>query len=85
MNLLRSVSPYELYGTAVPFEDAVLIEHLLVAGETVSGLAHRYYGDWRLWRLISERNKIADVRQIAPGSILLIPKRPLEIGIFESF
>lgn len=85
MNLLRSVSPYELYGTPISFEDAVLIEHLLVAGETVSGLAHRYYGDWRLWRIIAERNKITDPRQIAPGMVLLIPEEPLEIGVFESF
>lgn len=85
MNQTRSISPYEYYGTASSFEDAVLIEHLFVDGETVSALAHRYYDDWRLWRLIAEHNKISDVRQIAPGTILLIPARPLEIGIYESF
>lgn len=83
MNLDRSVSPFEFYGTITSVEDAILIEHLFVAGETISGLAQRYYDDWRLWRIIAERNKIGDVRQVAPGTILLIPERPLETGDFE--
>lgn len=85
MNLPRSVSPYELYGAPTPIEDAVLIEHLFIAGETISGLAHRYYGDWKLWRRIAERNRIDDVRRIAPGTALLIPEQTLEIGVYESF
>lgn len=85
MNSLRSISPFEYYGAATPIEDALLIEHLFVAGETLSGLAHRYYDDWKLWRIIADRNEISDPRQIAPGTILLIPEQPLEIGIFESF
>ena len=85
MNYQRSISPFERYGTATPAEDSQLTEHLFVAGETVSGLAHRYYDDWRLWRLIADRNNLGDVRQIAPGTILLIPALPLETGAFESF
>ncbi len=84
MNLDRSVSPFEFYGVATPADDALLIEHLFVAGETLSGLAHRYYDDWRLWRIIAERNEIIDPRQIAPGTILLIPERPLE-DMLDSF
>lgn len=82
---MRSVSPFEFYGEATPAADRVLTEHLFVAGETISGLANFYYGDWRLWRIIAERNRIADVRQIEPGSVLLIPEQPLEVGIYESF
>ncbi len=84
MNQFRSVSPYEYYGAPAPIADAALTEHLFVAGETISGVAHRYYDDWRLWRVIAERNKIADVRRIAPGTTLLIPQRPLE-EFLESF
>lgn len=85
MNESRSISPFELYGAPAPIEDAVLIEHLVVAGETISGLAHRYYDDWRLWRVIAARNNLADVRRIAPGIVLLIPEQPLERGVYESF
>ncbi len=81
----RSISPYEIYGTAKPIEDAVLVEHLFVTGETLSGLAHRYYEDWMLWRRIAERNLIDDPRQIISGKILLIPELPLERGVYESF
>lgn len=81
--MTRSVSPYEFYGAPTPIEDAAIVEHLFVAGETLSGLAHFYYEDWRLWRIIAGRNNIKDVRQITPGTILLIPEQPLEVGDFE--
>lgn len=80
---MRSISPYERFGEYRPETDATLKEYVFKAGDTISGLAHREYGDWRLWRLIAERNRIADVRQIAPGTVLLVPERPLEKGVFE--
>lgn len=83
MILERSISPFERFGEYVPITDAALTVHLFVVGETLSGLAHRYYADWRLWRVIADRNKIIDPRQIAPGTQLLIPARPLETGVFE--
>lgn len=85
MILQRSISAFENFGGYYPVEDAALTVHLYVAGETLSGLAHRYYDDWRLWRVIADRNKIFDPRQIAPGTQLFIPERPLELGAFESF
>lgn len=81
----RSISPFERFGAFFPIEDAALTVHLFASGETISGLAHRYYGDWRLWRSIADRNEILDPRSIAPGTELLIPARPLETGAFESF
>lgn len=81
---MRSISPYEQFGGAVPVTDTFLAEHVFVDGETLSGLAHRYFGDWRMWRLIAERNGVADPRTIAPGAVLLIPNRPVEGGSFES-
>lgn len=80
----RSISPYERYGKADPDTEASLHVHTVIADETISNLADRYFGDWRLWRLIAERNKIADVRRIDPGTVLIIPRRPLEKGRYES-
>lgn len=85
MILERSISPFERFGEFMPVEDAALTVHLFTAGETLSGLAHHYYGDWRIWRVIADRNQIIDPRRIANGTQLLIPERPLETGAFESF
>jgi nucleoid-associated protein YgaU len=79
----RSISPYERLGVYRPNEDANLQEHVFRDRDTISGLAHRYFGDWRLWRLIANRNEIEDVRRIPVGKVLLIPERPLERGIYE--
>jgi nucleoid-associated protein YgaU len=81
----RSVPPFERWGEYVPFDDAALTVHTYTAGETLSGLAHRYYGDWRLWRTIADRNQVLDPRKLELGTVLLIPQRPLERGIYESF
>lgn len=81
---MRSITPYERFGQARPQADADLIEFVFRAGDTLSGLAHRFYGDWRLWRAIADRNAIVDVRTIEPGTVLLIPPRPLELGRYES-
>lgn len=83
LNDPRSISPYERFGQYRPDEDANLREHIFRDGDTISGLAHRYFGDWRLWRLIATRNKLEDVRKIPSGKMLLIPERPLEKGRFE--
>lgn len=79
----RSISPFERFGEFLPQEDANLEEYTWNASDTISGLAHRRYGDWRLWRIIAERNGIADVRQIQLGTILIIPELPLQRSEFE--
>lgn len=81
---MRSVSPYEQYGQVVPVTDAVLQIHVFIATDTISLLAERYFSDWKLWRLIAERNNIEDVRKIAPGTKLIIPIRDLKRGRYES-
>jgi len=83
-NFMRSLSPYERYGIATPNTEAALRMHVYVVTDTVSAIAERYYGDWRMWRLIAERNQIDDVRTIEPGTELIIPRRPLRTGAFES-
>jgi nucleoid-associated protein YgaU len=80
----RSISPYERYGGLSPESDAYLEEYVFKAADTLTGLAHRFYDDWRLWRLIADRNNIIDVRQIPAGTILLIPNRPRDEGRFGS-
>jgi nucleoid-associated protein YgaU len=81
---MRSIPPYEEFGEVAPVEDSYLTLHVFDATETVTGLSQRFYGDWKLWRLICDRNNVTDPRQIEPGTMLLIPERPLEMGRFES-
>lgn len=81
---MRSISPFEEFGEAAPVDDSDLTQHVFDSTETITGLAQRYYGDWKLWRLIADRSGITDPRQIEPGTVLLIPARPLELGRFES-
>jgi|CXWL01.1.fsa_nt_gi nucleoid-associated protein YgaU len=81
---MRSVSPFERYGKANPLADATLRIHTVDVTDTISNLADKYLGDWRLWRLIAERNEITDVRQMTPGTQLIIPRLPLETGRYES-
>jgi nucleoid-associated protein YgaU len=80
----RSISPFERWGGLSPYSDAFLREHVYAAHETLTGLAHRYYNDWRLWRLIADRNTVLDPREIEAGTRLLIPDIPLEFGSFET-
>jgi len=81
---MRSISPYERYGKPNPYSDATLRVHTVVVTDTISALAEEYLGDWRQWRVIADRNNVADVRLITPGTKLIIPRRPLEKGRYES-
>ncbi len=81
---MRSISPYERYSQAVPLEDAGVQFHTFVEGDTLSGIAHRYYEDWRQWKRIADHNSIPDPRQVTPGTRLSIPPLPLNRGAFES-
>ncbi|KPJ71461.1 MAG: hypothetical protein AMS14_09105, partial [Planctomycetes bacterium DG_20] len=46
-------------------------------GDTLYGLARRYYGDGKLWTRIADanRDKFRDVTAIPIGTILVIPPR----------
>ena len=81
--MARSISPFESLGQFTPETDVDLEVYVWNVSDTISGVAYRKYGDWRLWRLIADRNKITDPRQIAAGTQLLIPQRPLETGQWE--
>lgn len=43
------------------------------AGDTLAWIAYKEYGDPNLWRLIADANRLAKIRQLAPGMILEIP------------
>ena len=81
---MKSISPYQRYGKAVPIENASLKKHVFQVTDTISGLADRYLGDWRKWRLIAAKNSIVDLRQIPPGTVLTIPAPELPKGRYES-
>jgi nucleoid-associated protein YgaU len=42
-------------------------------GESLSFIAFKTYGDPTLWRLIADANRLAKVRELAPGTTLAIP------------
>lgn len=49
--------------------------HVVRAGESLEGLALRFYGDFTLWTLIADANGL-DYDDIEPGDELVIPKLP---------
>jgi phage tail protein X len=42
-------------------------------GDTLGWIAYKEYGQTGLWRLIAEANDLGDVRELRPGTVLLIP------------
>lgn len=42
-------------------------------GDTLAWIAFREYGDSTRWRLIAEANRLTRVRDLTPGTILVIP------------
>ena len=49
-----------------------ITRHTVVAGDTLSALAARFYGDASLYPLIATTNGIADPNAIHPGQVLVI-------------
>jgi hypothetical protein len=47
--------------------------HLVVAGDTLSGLAGTYLGDPGRWRVIADANAILDPLDLVPGTALVVP------------
>lgn len=50
--------------------------HQIAAGETLSGIAGRVYGNPKLWRAIARRNAIVNPRTLAVGMRLIVPRLP---------
>ncbi len=47
--------------------------HVVAEGETLPLIAHDAYADARLWRVVAEHNRLAEVRDLAPGTRLELP------------
>lgn len=50
--------------------------HVVTEGETLSGIATKYYEDPRLWRPIAIVNDLADPRAVVVGQRLKVPSLP---------
>jgi len=50
--------------------------HMVLDGETLSGISYQYYGSVNKWQKILDTNKdvIKDVKNLKPGTTLLIPE-----------
>jgi hypothetical protein len=48
-------------------------KHIVRTGNTLAKIAHRYYGDGKLYPVIAEANKLADPHLIITGQVLVIP------------
>lgn len=46
---------------------------LVADGDTLAWIAYKEYGDTSRWRLIADANRLASVRQLEPGTMLVIP------------
>ncbi|MGE5730923.1 MAG: CIS tube protein [Gemmatimonas sp.] len=42
-------------------------------GDTLAWIAYKEYGDTSRWRQIADANRLTEVRQLAPGTVLVIP------------
>jgi hypothetical protein len=63
----ESFEAHELVGAgATPGEPSV-------AGQRLDEVAHQYYGDPSLWRLIASLNGIDDPMHVSPGTVLRLP------------
>jgi LysM repeat protein len=51
-------------------------KYQIQAGDTLSAIAKRFYGDATLFGLIAAANQLADPNKIAPGQVLSIPDLP---------
>lgn len=54
-------------------EGVQTVDHVLVLGERLDTLAHRYYNDAELWWVIAMANRIADPFALVPGTRLRVP------------
>ena len=48
--------------------------HIVLDGETLSGISYQYYGSVNKWQKILDANAIKDVKNLKPGTRLLIPE-----------
>jgi nucleoid-associated protein YgaU len=47
--------------------------HVLAQGDTLAGVARRYYDQAAQWRAVADANRIEDPRRMTPGAFLRVP------------
>ena len=52
--------------------------HTVLQGETIAGIASKYYGDPGLWRPIAISNELDEPRRLRAGMLLTIPSLPFQ-------
>ena len=60
------------YGSDI-LDGVETIEHIVVSGERLDVISHRYYGDEDYWWVIALANRIMDPFSMSPGRKLQIP------------
>jgi nucleoid-associated protein YgaU len=50
--------------------------HIVLQGETITGIAYKYYSDPTMWRPITISNDIDNPRELLVGQALVIPSLP---------
>lgn len=74
VGFLEFTLPREELQANEPHSPDLTKAYVVKQGDTVSGIAGRFYGDPRQWRPIARENDIPDPRNLTPGAILAIPK-----------
>lgn len=49
------------------------LTHVVKEGDTLSGIARHYYGDWRMWERIAQANALQRPDRLRKGQQLIIP------------
>ncbi|HEY6327868.1 MAG TPA: LysM peptidoglycan-binding domain-containing protein [Blastocatellia bacterium] len=83
--MAQNVSPFQQYGIALTAGPGANRVFVFRQGDTLSGLASKFYRDWTQWRLIANANNVLDPRQVEPGTVLMIPPLPLQMGTGDVF
>jgi LysM repeat protein len=74
---MREYKPLDLQINQLKLESADRSRvHVVQSGDTLSGLAQRYYESPADWRPLADENGIENPRRLVPGTILRIP--PIE-------
>jgi len=59
-------------------------KYQIKAGDTLTAVAQRYYGDATLFGLIAAANQLADPNKVAPGQVLSIPDLPKHWDVVQA-
>jgi LysM repeat protein len=59
-------------------------KYQIKAGDTLTAVAQRYYGDATLFGLIAAANQLADPNKIAPGQVVSIPDLPKHWDVVQA-